>query len=320
VTRRARARRAPAASRGTSTAALQTDGVMPRQPCPCGSGKRFKNCHGRQEDLVVTRPFDGREDEGDWIALRELVPAATAPLRLADPAHADRTVTLATVLPLALAGVVRDDGRVLVGLQVHGRSGDVSRDIAHVLEQALVAEPGTMLSATGAPGRGPRLQDLLDPAPIEVTVHDDFGFWLDGAASEPTAEVQASLERANSAIIPTRRLTSVRAAYWCDTGEKAHLRWVMTDDEDRLLDAMARLAAANALDLGEGTRYAGSFRAHGRLVPVWDLPREAKAEDWEEPAVALRQRLDEVLADTSPLTDEQRRSRDGLRGRQLSLR
>ena len=322
MTRRTRTRRT-----GTSTVAdpeaavvaAQAEGVAARQPCPCGSGRRYKNCHGRQTDIVVSRPFEGRVDEGDWIALRELVPSATAPLRLADPAHADRSVTLATVLPLALAAIVRDDDRIMVGLQVHGRSGDVSRDIGHVLEQALAAESGAMLSVTGMPGPGPRLQDLLDPAPIEITVHDDFGFWLDGS-QEPSPEVRASLERANSAVTPTGRLGSVQAAYWCDTGTKAHLRWVMTEDEDRLLDGMARLAAAGALGLGEGTRHVGSFRAHGRLVPVWDLPRDAKAEDWEEPAAALWARLTEALADDSPFTDEQRRCREGLRGRQLALR
>jgi len=322
VTRRTRTRRTGTSTVADPEAALvaaQAEGVSARQPCPCGSGRRYKNCHGRHTDIAVPRPFEGRVDEGDWIALRELVPSATAPLRLADPAHADRQVTVATVLPLALAAIVRDDGRILIGLQVHGRSGDVGRDIGHVLEQALAAEPGAMLSVSGTPGPGPRLTDLLDPAPVEITVHDDFGFWLDGS-QEPGPEVRASLERANSAVTPTRRLGSVQAAYWCDTGAKAHLRWVMTHDEDQLLDAMARLAAAGTLGLGEGTRYVGSFRAHGRLVPVWDLPRDAKAEDWEEPAAAFWGRLTEALADDSSFTDEQRRCREGLRGRQLALR
>lgn len=321
MTRRARtrARTSTADPAARSAPLVGAEGVSARQPCPCGSGKRYKNCHGRRTDVVAPRPFEGRVDEGDWIALRELVPSATAPLRLADPAHADRSVTLATVLPLALAAIVRDDGRIMLGLQVHGRSGDVSRDIAQVLEQALDAEPGAMLSATGLPGPGPRLQDLLDPAPIRITVHDDFGFWLDGSA-EPTPEVRASLERANSAVTPTRRLESVDAAYWCDAGDKAHLRWAMTHDEDRLLDGMARLAAAGSLGLGQGSRHVGSFRAHGRLVPVWDLPRDAEPADWEAPALAWRERLTAALADDSSFTDEQRRCREGLRGRQLVLR
>jgi hypothetical protein len=322
VSRRPQSRRSgsrrPAAAQPT---AQPTAGeVSPRQPCPCGSGRRYKSCHGAG-DVPVARPFEGLAGECDWIALRELVPSATAPLRLADPAYADRTVLLATVLPLALPAIVRADGRVLLGLQVHARSGDVSRDLAHALEQALAAAPGTMVSAGGLPGPGPRLQDMLDPAePLRPEVHDDFGFWLDDDGAERTAEVQASLERANAAVTPTVRLPEPGAAYWCLMEDKAHLRWVAPHDEDVLLDGLARLGAAGGLALGEGTRYAGSFRAHGRLVPVWDLPPDRPADSWAEPAAAFATRLDSALAAAAPLTEAERRARDGLRGRQLTLR
>jgi hypothetical protein len=279
----------------------------------------------------VSRPFEGLPGECEWIALRELVPSATAPLRLAGD-HADRDVTLATVLPLALPAIVRPDGRILLGLQVHARSGDVSRDLAYALEQALAAEPGTMLSGGGRPGPGPRLQDLLDPAePLAPALHADFGFWLEGqAGAEYGAEVQASLERANAAIVPTERLAGVGSAYWSRVGAKAHLRWVMPQDEDDLLDAFARLAVRRELGLGglalggqglgEPAKYAGSFRAHGRLVPVWDLPADSRAADWEEPVAAFAARLADALAEPGPLPDAERRAREGLRGRQLTLR
>ncbi|HVE63790.1 MAG TPA: DUF5926 family protein, partial [Mycobacteriales bacterium] len=42
--------------------------------------------------MIRTRPFEGRVDETEWVALREVVPSATAPLVLKDPQHADRTV------------------------------------------------------------------------------------------------------------------------------------------------------------------------------------------------------------------------------------
>jgi Family of unknown function (DUF5926)/SEC-C motif len=299
--------------------------VGPRQPCPCGSGRRFKNCHGGGDDIVVARPFEGLAGECEWVALRELVPSATATLRLADPAHADRTVTLATVLPLALPAIVRVDGEVMLGLQVHARSGDVSRDLAHALEQALAAEPGEMLSGGGLPGPGARLQDLLDTDhPLEPVLHDDFSFWLAGGddvdPNELDTELRASLERANAAVIPTVRLAGLEAAYWCQVGEKAHLRWVLPQDEDALLDAFARLAAGGALTLGPDTRYAGSFRAHARLVPVWDLPVDAPAEDWTAPATEFGTRLAAALAESGPLPDAARRARDGLRGRQLTIR
>ena len=291
--------------------------IDPKAPCPCGSGRRYKSCHGAG-DVPVARPFEGLPGECDWVAMRELVPSATAPLALQD---SDREVTLATLLPLALPAIVRADGRVLLGLQVHARSGDVSRDLAHVLEQALEAEPGTMVSTTGLPGPGPRLQDLVDTdSAVEPTVHPDFGFWLEGSTSDDP-EVSASMERANAAVVPTVRLPAqVGAAYWCHIGDKAHLRWVVPYEEDALLDALARLGAAGTLALGEDTRYAGSFRAHGLLVPVWDLPVEAPADRWEEPAAEFAGRLADALTATGPLTSAERRARDGLRGRQLTLR
>ena len=302
------------------TSASTPAGESSRRPCPCGSGKRYRNCHGAGDgaDVLVARPFAGLRDECDWIALRELVPSATAPLTLADPARADRSVTLATVLPLALPGIVREDGAIVLGLQVHGRSGDVSRDIGHALEEALEAEPGTMLQLSGLPGPGPRVQDLIADEPLRVTVHRDFAFWVDSPA-DSTAEVQASLERANAAIMPTARLSGVEAAYWCDAGTKAHLRWVMPYDEDTLLDALARLSAAASLGLGEQTRYVGSFRAHGRLVPVWDLPNDRPAQTWEQPAAAFADQLGKALTEAGPLSATERRARDGLRGRQLTL-
>jgi hypothetical protein len=320
-------RRSQHRARPRTAEVAEAGAANPRQPCPCGSGKRYKSCHG-SGDVLVTRPFEGLAGECEWIALREVVPAATAPLTLADPAYADRAVTLATVLPMALPAIIRSTGHILVGLQVHARSGDVSRDIAHTLEQALAAEPGTMLPAGGLPGPGARLQDLLDPSvPLVPTLHDDFGFWLagaggDGADADPTEdpEVQASLERANAAVVPTVRLAGLDAAYWCQVGEKAHLRWALPYDEDELLDALARLSAEGTLPLGEDTRYAGSFRAHGRLVPVWDRPGGTPAADWAEPAAAFADRLSAALAETGPLPDAARRAREGLRGRQLTLR
>jgi hypothetical protein len=289
--------------------------IDPKAPCPCGSGRRYKSCHGAG-DVAVARPFEGLDSECDWVALRELVPSATAPLPLRD---SDREVTLATLLPMALPAIVRADGRILLGLQVHARSGDVSRDVAAVLTQALEAEPGTMVSTTGLPGPGPRLQDLVADGPLDVTVHPDFGFWLEGSTSSDP-EVAASMERANSAVVPTVRLpVEPGAAYWTRIGDKAHLRWVVPYGEDDLLDALARLAAAGTLALGEDTRYAGSFRAHGLLVPVWDVPVDAPAADWEGPAAAFADRLSGALSD-APLTDAERRARDGLRGRQLTLR
>lgn len=273
-------------------------------------------------DIFVPRPFEGLVDEPEWIALRELVPAASAPLKLTPELveeYGDRPVTLATVLPMAAPAMTKPDGRVLIGLQRHQQSGDVSRDLADALLCALRTEPGGQVAVPPLPGPGPRLQDILVDGPLEISMHDGFEFWLDpGAADDPT--VQASLERANAAIYPTVKLAAARAAYWCQVPEKAHVRWVLPDDEDVALDALSRLSAAGVLTLGEHTRFAGMFRAHGRLVPVWDLPENVPAADWEEPVAEFAKRYAEALEEKEPLDAAGRRARQGLLGRQLTLR
>lgn len=302
-----------------------------REPCPCGSGKKYKACHGRARASVETpvgRAFEGLHGEPDWVALREIVPAATATLELApalrrkasgDQPAVDQ-LTVATVLPLAWPAMRRSDGQVLVGLQTGGGSGDPSRDVGTAAAAAVAAEPGTPITLTDLPAQGPRLQDVLAPdATLTVTVHDGFEFWVEGA-QDLDPQVRESLERANSAVIPTVRLTGVEAAYWCQIGDRTHLRWVLPQDEDSLLDALARLHAGGRSGLGEGTRYVGAFRAHGLLVPVWDLPEGSSAEDVEEPAAEFAQRLDEALAVTEPLTYDERRARAGVVSRQLTLR
>ncbi|CAM5520444.1 hypothetical protein SVIOM342S_06401 [Streptomyces violaceorubidus] len=183
---------------------------------------------------------------------------------------------------MAWPALRRDDGSVLLGLQNDTASGDISRDLADTLARVLTADPGTPVQARRAPADGPRLQDLLAPeGAFEPEVHSGFEFWVPDPENA-TPDVAASLERANAAAIPTVRLQGVDAAYWCETPDKNHLRWVMPHDEERLLDALARLHAAGRL-FGEGTRLVG-FRAHGLTVPVWDLPSEVTAPDIDKRA------------------------------------
>ncbi|MFE5632336.1 DUF5926 family protein [Streptomyces sp. NPDC056543] len=307
-----------------------TSGEIPvvgaREPCPCGSGRRYKACHGRAASHAVTelvqRPFEGLPGECDWVALRELVPAATVPLTLKDGRpEGVPSVTLATVLPMAWPALRRDDGSVLLALQNDSSSGDLARDLADTLQRALEAEPGTPVSGRRVPAEGPRLQDLLDPnSDFAPVVHTGFEFWIPESSSENSnPEVSASLERANAAAIPTVKLTGVDAAYWCETPEKNHLRWVMPHPEEKLLDALARLHAAGTSSLGDDTRLVGSFRAHGLMVPVWDLPTPMRAEDCEKPAAEFAERLAAALASDAPLTPEERRARGGLTNRQVTL-
>ena len=261
-----------------AAAADASAGENPRRPCPCGSGKRYKACHGAGDDVIVTRPFAGLAAECELVAMREFLPSATAPL----PTRDGQQATVATVLPGASAALVRPNGEVLLGMQVQTRSGDLSADIARALRWAREAEPGTALPVvppTG--GDAVRLQDVLDAdAPVDLTIHADFTWWLTPEdAASPSAEVAATLERANAVIMPTEAVSAddVRAAYWVDTGAKAHLRWVRPEPEERL-DRRARPAA--------GGRRTGSGRgqpvrrvvpgARARRAGVGPRPREAR--------------------------------------------
>jgi hypothetical protein len=308
-------------ARRARRSAAGDEGINPRQACPCGSGKRYKACHGAPGgagEITVARPFEGLAAECELVALREFVPSATVKLQLAGDAK--RVVTLGTVLPMASAALVRaDEGEsAFVGLQVQTRSTNVSRDVARAVLWALDAKPGEILSVVPTNDEGTEsLQDVLvADAAFEPEVHEDFGWWL-APDAEPTGEVALSLERANAAIMPTHRVGA--AAYWTLAGDKAYLRWVRPEPEEQLLAAMARLSAAGELNLGEGSKYAGSFRAHGLLVPVWDLDAEPHAREWEKPVAELNERLTEALND-KPLTSDERRARDGLIGRQVTIR
>ncbi len=270
-------------------------------------------------ESFVQRPFEGMASECDLVAMREIVPAATAPLTLTGE-YADRKVTAVTVLPLALPCLTRSDGSVLVALQTQVSAGDASRQVAAALLAALNIEAGATPTNVDITPDTPPLQKLIDPsAPLDITVHDGFEFWVENPA-EMTDEVKASLEQANSAAPPTVRLSSVAAAYWSDEGERAWLRWVMPHEEYPLLNALARLHAARVDSIGEGTKYVGSFRCHGLLAPVWEVPTGTPAEAYEESVLALSGRLDEALANSEPLTSAERRARDGLANRQLTIR
>ena len=271
----------------------------------------------------VARPFEGLPNETDWVAMREILPAATATVRFAKgraPEGAPDEVTVATVLPMAWPGLHRADGAVLFSTQSGSVSGDASRDLATSLLAAAEAEQGVPVVHTpGSTADSPRLQDLLDTtADFEVTVHNGFEFWVGDSDLDEAA--QESLDRANESVIPTVRMAGTPSAYWCRIGERTHIRLVLPDDEDVATDALARLRAAGDDAVGAGTRLLGAFRACGLLVPVWDLDPDKEAADYEDELAEFMERYAAVLGSDTPLTPEERRARSGLLSRQVTLR
>ena len=270
----------------------------------------------------VSRPFAGLPGEPGWVAMREIVPAAVGQAKTL-PAHGGADVQIVTILPGGYTALHRPDGTILVSVQDALPSDDVSRDLAAALLAALAAEPGTPIAPVHAEPGALRLQDVLDlTAPFTPEVSAGYEFWVDSGA-ERTAELEQSLADAADTTVPTEAVPGVEWAYWC-LMTHPFLRWVRPEDEDDLIKAMARLKVQQHLNLelaagGEG-RFLGMFRAAGLCVPVWELPDDTTAADLTEPLQELGKRLDVALAATGPLDAAERRARDGILSRQVTLR
>jgi hypothetical protein len=277
----------------------------------------------------VARPFEGLADEADWVAMREILPAATATVTVVVPEGTEvdgsavpggeRDVTLVSVLPGAVPAVHRESGEVLVALQSRTSSGDASRDIAQALLVALTAEPGSAInSVRPATADTPRLQDLVkDGQRLEVQVQQDFGFWLGDDATEEQKEALAQM---NDNAVPMQRLEGAPSAYWCLMTGRAYIRWILGEDEDTATRTMARLQAAGQHTLGEDTELLGAFRANGLLVPVIEVDPAAEPASHSSALAELQSRYEQALTSDEPLSAEERRARDGLVSRQVTLR
>jgi hypothetical protein len=272
----------------------------------------------RAEVPFVERPFEGLPGETDWVALREVVPAATAQVRTTAE-YGARDVTVVTMLPEVWPALHRDDGAVLVALQTAAKSGDASRDVAAALLAALDLEPGEPLTSLGILEPGPRLQDVLDlDVPFEPVLHETFEFWLSDTV-ERTAETRQAIEDSSEGIVPTARVEGVTSAYWCRMGRE-FLRWARPEPQEDMLDAIARLHARRESALDEGSRFVGAFRSSGILIPVWELAPGTEADELAGPCAEMAERLAAALAETGPLDADARRARAGIVSRQVSLR
>lgn len=269
----------------------------------------------------VLRPFAGLPDEAGWVAMREIVPAATGTARMTAE-HGGHDVLIVTVLPGGYVGMHRPDGTIMLSLQDAAASPDVSRDLAAALLATVAAEPGTAVSGQPINAETPRLQDVLDlSVPLDLKVQDNYEFWID-AGAERTPALTKSLRDAAETSTPTVEVAGVPNAYWCEMNRE-FVRWVREEDEDAIVDAIARLHAArkSALACKDGdARFLGMFRADGLTVPVWELPDGTGADGLVEPMAEMAKRLEEALVVDAPLTADERRARAGVLSRQVTLR
>lgn len=259
------------------------------------------------------RPFAGFTSECDLIAMQEFVPAATAAV------PGTNKLVIASILP-GIAGKVTTAGTRLVSLQLAVPSNRQGQTLASQIAWAKDAAPGAELASPQPSELS--LADVLDPATqLDITVETDYSFWFD-ADEQASPEIQQLLERANDMLFPSERVNAAvpGAAWWVDPGDKAHIRWVHPADEDALLDALARIHAAGELHLGEDSKFAGVFRTHGVLVPVFDLDNTISAPEWVPGLETLHGRVEAALAATEPLTAAQRSSKETIISRQVTIR
>ena len=94
---------------------------------------------------------------------------------------------------------------------------------------------------------------------------------------------------------------------------------VRTENEDKVVRALARIAARGELKLGEETKFAGVFRTHGIAVPVWDLDPDR---DYTNYAAELKRVDKAILAELdndAQLSSEERRQLENIKSRQVTI-
>lgn len=267
------------------------------------------------------RPFGGLAAEADLVALQEFVPSAVAKFDV------DGTpVNIVTVLPGAGAALVREEaegGERFVALQVTSHSQNPGRDLAYALNWVVSAKPGETLQSTVADGSQPELTSLIDgSATPDITTYQDFSWWFPEGTPVPP-QIQQALQQANDAVLPSEKVGEglPGAIWWVNPGGgKAHIRWVRTEDNEvQMLSALARIAARGELNFGEGTKFAGAFRTHGLVVPVFDLDPTVEAGSYEEALATLNTQIEAEYTNDAALTAEERKQLDNIKSRQVTI-
>lgn len=270
------------------------------------------------------RPFGGFAAEASLVAMQEFVPSATAKLSLKG---FDKDVYVSTVLPGASAALIRDEefgGEAFVGLQVQSHTHNPGRDLAYALNWVKNNKPGSTLESTAADGTEPALSELLEEsAELDINVYQDFAWWMPEGA-QITPQVAQSMQMANDSVIESHQVGNdiEGIAFWANAGGgKAHIRWVRpNDDENAFLNALARVAARGELNLGEGTKFAGVFRTHGLIAPVFDLKPEVAHDSYEVELARVDKALAEEIKNDANLTADERKQLENIKSRQVTLR
>lgn len=268
----------------------------------------------------VARPFEGLPREVELVAMREIIPCATLTARTnADHGFVD--FDFVTALPDGRGAMVRGDGRILVALQTRSNSGDLSHDAGAALLNAISAKQNGDEGLVDFDVRDPseRLQDILDPDSLgEMVLEENFAFWLNPDEDWDEATRRA-LEENHNEIIPTVKVEGVEGMYWCEMNRN-FVRYLSDVEESPLFDALARVQAAGKANLGEGSRFIGAFRACGIAIPVFELAEGVRAEDIVKDAGVLEEAIAAALKVKEPLTPEERRARQGMVSRQVTIR
>lgn len=268
----------------------------------------------------VSRPFEGLPREVELVAMREIIPCATLTARTnADHGFVD--FDFVTALPDGRGAMVRGDGRILVALQTRSNSGDLSHDAGAALLNAISAKQNGDEGLVDFDVRDPseRLQDILDPDSFgEMVLEENFAFWLNPDEDWDEATRRA-LEENHNEIIPTVKVEGVEGMYWCEMNRN-FVRYLSDVEESPLFDALARVQAAGKANLGEGSRFIGAFRACGIAIPVFELAEGVRAEDIVKEAGVLEEAIAAALKVKEPLTPEERRARQGMVSRQVTIR
>ncbi|MBV7282197.1 DUF5926 family protein [Corynebacterium sp. TAE3-ERU30] len=297
-----------------------------RENLPEGMSRKQAKLAARAAERAAlmgeTRPFEGLAAEPQLVALQEFIPSAYAKV---DVAGTDREVYICTVLPGAVAALVRDEeagGEAFVAMQTQHRTKTQGKDLAYALNWVINAAPGATLAPGNQDGSQPELSALLSTdAELDVQAFDTFNWWVPEGQTgdEQTARM---LQMANDTIIPSQEVHAdvPGALWWVDPGEKAHIRWVRQDNEDKLLAALARIAAAGKLHLGEDTKFAGAFRTHGLTVPVFDLDPTITPEECVPAVEELNSLISAELSNDAQLNAEERKALNNIKSRQLTIR